>query len=343
MNKRNELIDKFYRDVYIQENKIFQEAIEKKIGENTIRYVEEFLACIKRFLKEIAQMQNTVWNKVGCIEISFLRASVDSSDLLIALETYDEKQDMGECLIDMRSSFNWLSNEWCDLKDKLYGIREKEEWCRYINPEDIRVMLQGTLFQIFIKIIYLVKYPMQTCDTWQEYKMINRTDFFYISVGEFRDRQKLVFVDREEFDIFLSKNTIPLCYGKFWNKTYKQKVFGNIDLKGSKFINCTFERCEFKNAKFNDNIFYNCFFYHCKFSETDFSGAIVEDTVFDECDLTELNWYIPFDATNKDVDDVYRITEVKECKIIRSALRKENMDICHIVNLTLEDAIEGEV
>ncbi len=340
MNKRGKLIEKFHKEVFLHEDKIFQEAIDVKIRSENRTYMEELCACVKRFLKEIAQLQKTIFHKIGCIEISFLRASVDSSNLLVALEAYDERQDVGKCLIDMRSSFRWFAEEWTTFKDRLNNIREKEEWCRYISQEDIRVMLQETYLQLLVKMVYLFKYTFQFLDTWEEYKAIRNTDFFYLSMGEFRDNQKILFVDRAEFDIFLCGVSDPLCYGKFGGKTYKNKVFGNLDLKGSKFINCSFERCDFNNMKFNDSFFFNCHFFKCKFCKTDLSGSVFEDCIFDECDLEELDWYIPFDIADKEQKEVYRTTEIKQCNILRTYLKKNKLDMCRIVNLKMEDIIE---
>lgn len=342
MDKRTDYIEKFQREIFAQEDEHFQAGINQLIEQNSESYIEDFKKSVKCFLTEIHKMQATVMEKVGCVEISFLRASVDSDKLLMAFEAYDEMQDIGRCLIDMRSSAGWFTKEWEQFKERLNELRERQEWCRYVNYEDIRIMLQGAFYQLYMKLIYLFKYSLQTCDTWEEYQNIRHTDIFYISVGEFRDKQKLIFVDRAEFDIFLSGINTPLCYGKFSDKVYKQKVFGNLNLKGSKFINCRFEKCDIQKVELQDSIFVDCIFYQCTFQEADLSGSMLTYCRFDECDLGGMDWYVPISEESQDVKDVYRKTILADCTLQRSYVKRKKIDACMCINTELKETVERE-
>ena len=330
-NNRDECWKRFCDEWYFQEFNKFNSSIAKNVCENIDKYMGEMKKLVKGFMTSINNYQYEIMQPVGCIELSFLRLSVYEDNLLFVMEAFDEKQDIGKCLASSKVEINWFKEEWTTLRDTLLLKRQDIEWKTFIREEDIYVMLQDTLTILFQELVILFKYTFEVCDMWDEYKKMNRSQmFFYISMGEYHDKQDLLFVDRQEFDIFMQDENASCKYGRFLDKVYHKKRISEKNFYRSLFENCRFEKTIFEDCDMKDNRFINCIFYGCELRDVDFSGGIFVDCVFDECDLAGVDW------SN---DKKCRKTLISKSRFIRSNLIQKNINECEVI---YSEFIEGE-
>ena len=334
---RNTYWKKFYKECYYREFEEFHAKVAEKINHNAQNYILQMKQMVKDFMMHINHFQYMIGQPIGCIELSFLRLSVRKDVLLFALEAFDEKQDMGKCVADYKLELDWFSEEWKALREELLEVREDASWIQYIHKEDIYVMLQDALTILFAELVMLFKYTFETCDTWEECQKLSKSEqFFYISIGEYHDEQKLVYVERKEFDIFIQQEKDTCRYGRFLEKIYRDKRITERDFKGSVFIDCKFEKTIFEQSKFFDTRFYNCYFYKCDMRAIKFYGAVFVNCIFDECDLEGVEWYRDDSNLLEKNDDLYRRTLLKECRIVRSRFLYEKIGECQLLNTDIE-------
>lgn len=330
---RNTYWKRFYKECYYHEFSDFNAKVTDKINHNLQNYILQMKQMVKDFMTQINHLQYVIGQPIGCIELSFLRLSVRKDVLLFALEAFDERQDLGKCVANYRLELDWFREEWEVLKENLLKAREDASWIQYIREEDIYVMLQDVLTILFAELVMVFKYTFEECDTWEECKMLAKSEqFFYISIGEYHDEQKLVYVERKEFDIFMQQEKDSCRYGRFFDKIYREKRITGRDFKGSLFVNCKFEKSILEQSVFNDTRFYNCYFYKCDMRTIKFYGAILINCTFDECDLESVEWYRDDSALAEKNDDWYRKTFLKDCEIVRSRYRSDKINECQLIN-----------
>ncbi len=332
---RNEVWEKFYQEVYGEEFKSLNQAIVHKLAKKKKEYQQQFCVMLKHFIESINTYNMIIMQPVGSIEISVLRQSVYEDKIQLAFEAFDSKQDMGECVAGYQLGIDWLNEEFGRHKEILLKKREKEEWIREIHVEDIYIMLQDSIRSALRILIGFLKYSLEGMETWEEFRKLKKTDsFFYVSLGEYRDKQYLLYVTREPYDL-LTVNPSETCrYSDFNNCVYKEKIIAGLDIRNSFFVACTFEKVRIAENQMTDCKFFNCTFYRCDFSKLEFTGSLFIECVFDECNFEDVVWY-----DDQRQDDFFRKTCVGDCKFIRCKVDTAELNKCQLENLTM---IEGE-
>lgn len=337
MISREEYLESFRQECYSKVNKEFQNKVLQNFAQNREKYIQQLQDAIKKFMEQIGKMQIIECIPVGCIEISFLRLSASSECLEIVLEAYDMDQELGNCVASTHGRLEWISTEWQEMKQSLEENRIKEKWAGNIRKADLLNMLQDSLYELFVGITFFLKYELLECREWKEYQELVRTNYFYISMGEFHDWQKKLFVDREHFDIFQIESETSLRYGLHEETIYHKKEFRKMDLKGSKFVKTLFKECQFYNVKLMDSQFQDCQFIKCRFDGIDFSGSVFDSCSFEKCDIEETEWYknvtLPIDV----FDDLYRKTVLRECHYKNCRLNRERIEKCILIQTEITD------
>lgn len=332
MKSREEYLECFRVECYDEANKVFQNKTLQNFARNREHYIQQLQDAIKKFMEQIGKMQIIECIPVGCIEISFLRISAGEKNLNIVLEAYDMDQELGNCFANAQIGLDWLSGEWEEIKQNLEERRNQDKWAGNIRKADILNMLQDSLYDLFVGMTFFYKYELQECREWKEYQEMVRTKYFYISMGEYHDWQKKLFVDRENFDIFQIEPDISLRYGVHDELIYHKKEFRKMDLKGSKFVKVIFRECQFYNVQMMDNQFRECQFIKCKFGRINFSGSVFEDCIFEKCDALEIIWFDNVTTPADMFDDLYRKTVLHKCHFKKCDINKEQIDKCILIN-----------
>lgn len=331
MKSREEYIECFRVECYDTEKKQFQTEIMQNLAENRDKYIQLMQEAIKKFMHEIGKAQIMEYIPVGCIEISFLRLSVNEESLDMVFEANDIEQDFGECVASSYIKLDWFSDEWVNFKNRLEKKRIMDKWAGNISKADILNMLQDTLYDFFVTLTFFYKYNLNNCREWQEYQELVRTKYFYISMGEYRDWQKKLFVDRESFDIFQVEQGSSLRYGLFEKTIYHRKEFRKMDLKGSQFVKATFKNCQFYNVKMQDSMFKDCQFINCQFHGIDFSGSIFEECIFERCIMEEVTWFENVTFPRDTFDDLYRKTALISSCLKNCTIDQEKLEKCNLI------------
>lgn len=329
---REEQWKKFFQECYFEEYKRFQTAVIEKTGKQGKVYIEQFKFMLKDFIKSVKRYDFMIGKQIGSIEVSFLRQSVLSDKLIISFEAFDERQELGDCVAGYQLEVDWFQEELQEHKNRLLQARQNENWIREIREADIYVMLQSTIAGFIRGMVGLLKYSLETFPLWEETQSFNRSKmFFFVSVGEYRDWQYLIYVEREAFDL-LTANTSDTCrYGKFEKCVYHGQAIENRDIRDSFFDRCTFEKVRFTGSKVADCRFYDCVFYGCDLSGLDFTGAVFYNCKFDECNLQDTVWY---DITNK--LDFFRKTCIGKTSFTRCGVDESTFADCSVEGLTFD-------
>ncbi len=323
---------KFFQECYFEEYKRFQAAVIERTGKQGKEYIEQFKLMLKDFINSVKQYDYMIGRQIGSIEVSFLRQSMLSDKLIVAFEAFDERQELGDCVAGYQLEVDWFQEEIQAHKDRLLQARQNENWIREIREEDIYVMLQSTMAGFIRGMVGLFKYSLETFPLWEETQAFNRSKmFFFVSMGEYRDWQYMIYVERAEFDL-LTINASDTCrYGKFEKCVYHEQAIENRDIRDSFFDQCTFEKTRFTGSKVTDCRFYDCVFYGCDLSGLDFTGAVFYNCKFDECNLQDIVWYDPT-KTN----DFFRKTCIGKTSFTRCGIDESAFSDCSVEGLMFD-------
>lgn len=337
---KQEYVNRFWQECFEIENAHYQKQLLKNASENAKAYIEQMRNIIKQFFLQIEKMQILVTMPVSCVEISILRSSVYSDTLKVCLEAFDMDGHSGSPVLSTIIEIDWFQDEWKELIENLEVKRKQTEWARYVKPEDIMIMLQDTIHDNTVGLYFFFKYVFEDVKEWKEYANIIHTDFFFLSMGEYHDWQRNLFVDRPEFDIFMADMNNSLRYGSFSQVIYKGKDFTKMDLKGSVFEDCKFVECEFRDTNLMDCKFINCEFVLCGDMDVNFSGSLFQRSSFRKCNLKNVVWFQNPVFPVEKFEDLYRRTKIFDCDIYNCVCFEEKMGECDIRGTQIRNDLE---
>ncbi len=335
-NIRQEYVEKFKNGPFEEISGEFRNTWAKSMAKNREMLLVQIKRQLRAMLRELLKIQTVEALVAGCVEISLLRSSFYLKEPRLSIEIYDQKQSLGNCILESGLALPFLYELWQDYYEKLKKESTSLEWARFITDEVIYTLMQESLDHMAMGMAFLMKYNLEECHEWKELKELEKTELFFISAGDYRNWQKIVFAVREPFDIFIQDEEMSRRYGRFKNQVYYRKEIEAMDLKGSCFLECRFRYCALEDIYFNDCTFVQCEFVNTSFKQIHMPGTVFAGCSFTNCTFEHMEWQAAYDFTAEEIEDCYRITTFQECKFLDCGMEERDLEGCHIVNTRFE-------
>lgn len=234
-------------------------------------YLNKVSLGITRIISEIKKLQNRLVCPIKCIQLSLMRYSILGGCPIIRIDAYGEGGILAGELITGEINISWPSIGLKELKEKLL-LEEQKDNCLY--AADVDVLLSKTVDLIEYYFRETLRYEWKLVEEIVILQEIDKTDDFYVSVGEYMDKQEYMYVERSAIDIFFNEKKETLIYRTYKDAIYRDKQFNKLELEGARFINCVFDRTVWKYCSLIDCTFENCSFEKSRFEESDMRGCV---------------------------------------------------------------------
>lgn len=254
------------------QNEILLKMLEYQ-KQNRESYLDKLKNGIVTVCEELIKKQEFLIMPIKCIQISLMRYSILLGNPIIRIDAYGEGGVLHDALESKEVQITWPAVGLEEMREKLRLKYEDEE-------AQIDVLLNKMIDLIEYAFRETLRYEWKWIDEIEQVKELGKTTDFYISVGEYMDKQEYIYVQREQVDIFFRDKQETLVYRNYNDVIYQAKNFLKLDLEGSRFVHCTFEGVDFEESSLIDCTFENCIFKKCTFQGNDMRGC-----VFVECSL----------------------------------------------------------
>lgn len=295
---------------------------------------------LEQLIHHVVLIQNEVPIKIGCIQISLLLSSLQTQNPELMYEVYDEGKEFGTLLYAQTFQCNWLLPHWQEEMQQLKSKIAELKWQSYLGEGAVHALMWEKIDAVIQVFAISLKYDFDNFRTFKEADRLLKSDEFYLSIGEYRGWQKIVYCDKQEKDIFQERINKNFSYMRFPQRIYKDKLFGAFQLKSTRFDDCVFVDTVFNKANLQDAEFHNCVFRNCRFEECILNGCI-----FENCDLQRLEWKEnqlkkgPVCVDNR-VVDVCRPTMFIRCIIHNNYFQKNVLFECLKIECDEKDNVE---
>jgi hypothetical protein len=308
----------------------------KYITENKQEMVEQFMKELDTFFKEAARIQQETGIISGSVQISFLRSSVYFEKPQVSFEAYDKYGVLGKKILEKYVSIPWLFRYWEDYKKEMAVCTGERHLERYVSPERVRVLMNESITILVYFLVGILKYPLSNCDDLTYYKGIVKEKEFSVSIGEYFDWQKTVFMEVPQVDIFFNTEKRSLQYQKYTQIVYKNKQFKHLDLSHTRFTDCHFVGCTFQDVVLNDCDFIGCRFQNIVVEECTLYGTAFEKCLIQKSDFNETQWW-GNEFTAEPAADIYREGVFQACVLNTVGFTNSSLKHLKLFNNDMKD------
>lgn len=314
--EKKDYIEEFETKEYEEATRIFIRKTTEYIRDNFNTICNEITKVLNDFLKNIGNMQKKQMIPVGQITISLIRVSAWEEKRYIRFDAYDEEQLLGRNIAFQYADAEWLFAAWnAYYEDLAYRVKETGKE-RYIKEASIKQMMNRSLRELTTIMALTLKYILDDADYLEHFKDCTKTDGFIISAGEYMDRQKMLYAELPEVDIFFNQEKRPLVFQKIAYKRYYDKEFIDLDLRNARFTHCDFIRCNFENVDLSDVRFVDCTFKNVCMKSGKLYGAAFTDCTLENVNIEGMavKW-VPFENGETKETELYRDVQYRNCLI----------------------------
>lgn len=347
-------LQEFMEAYHAKERKWFLEQTFQYVNEHRQELVEKIQKNLEIFLMGVATGQKEFPVPVECIQLSLLDVSIFKEEPALRYDAYGELGVLGTRLYSKNFPCEWILTYWEEYRKRLEEDVKEMQAVRYISQARIRQIMMESTGMLNAFIYGIIKYPFHALDTMEPLKELLKTENFYISFGNYMDRQALLHTEYPEIDIFFHGKEEALEYRKYQHKVYRKKEFKELDLTHSRFVECQFVNCRFEKCQLKDVTFENCRFYHTDMENCTGYGMTMNNCIIEQLKCVEVNFhyegeedgsakdiYKPLEIFLSQIDDM----EMENCNLSYSSLLENNpvkikISECNLENSTMEGKID---
>lgn len=314
--EKKDYIEEFEAKEYEEATRSFIKNTTDHIRDNIHAICDEITGALDDFLKNIGNAQKKQSIPIGQITISLIRVSAWEEKRYIRFDAYDEEQLLGRNVAFQYVDAEWLFVAWdAYYEDLVYRVKETgKERC--IKEASIKQMMNRSLRELATILALTLKYTLDDADYLEHFEDCIKTDGFVISAGEYLDRQKVLYAELPEVDIFFNQENRPLIFQKIAYKRYHDKEFKDLDLRNARFTHCDFIRCNFENVDLSDVRFVDCTFKNVCMKSGKLYGAAFTDCTLENVDMEGISVkWIPFENGVTAEPELYRDVQYRNCLI----------------------------
>lgn len=322
-------LQKFVETYHTKERSWFLEHTFEYLKEHRQELAEKVKKNLEIFLFGVAAGQKEFPIPIECIQISLLDVSIFKEKPVLRYDAYGEMGVLGTRLFSKNFPCEWILTYWEEYRKRLEQDVKEMQATRYISQARIEQMMMESTGMLNALIYGMVKYTFDTLDTIEPLKELMKTEYFYISFGNYMDQQKQLYAEYPEIDIFFHKEEESLEYRKYQHKVYRKKEFVKLDLTHSQFVECQFVNCKFQECDLKDVIFENCRFYHTDMEKCTGYGITMNNCIIEQLKCSNINFHYEGEE-NGSVKDIYKPLEIFQSQINEMEVENCNLSYANI-------------
>ena len=278
--------EEFEKNIYLGLRNATLERLLEVFNQEETSFVAAVKYKLDRTLIKLQKLQEMVDVPVKCIQLSLMRYSILKGTPLIRIDIYGELGVLSDAILTDEMKVSWLATGLEELRENLLLKAEEND---EVHLGDIDVWMSKTVDWIMHIFKEKLRYHWKLAEELERLNCIKKAKDFYISVGEYMDKQEYMYVDRAPIDIFFNVEKETLIYRKYVDVIYLNKRFQNLELEGARFINCSFQSSEFQNCSLIDCTFENCNMKKILFDNCDMRGCEFVGCTFQKVDHIKMD------------------------------------------------------
>lgn len=282
------------------------------------------------YFKELVRRQAIDVPPVSAIHISFLYTSLYFGNPQFQIDAYGENLYLEPSYLTTKMKADWLFKHWEAYEAALTEEMKKDREIFY--REALMYQISTKSIKNLLYYIYTsFKYIMRECENLESLKVLQKTEEFYISFGEYRDWQRPIYGEYPEIDLFNCEEDAFRKYRRFEKAYYKQKAFLEWDLYQGVFEDCHFRNTHFNKTTLNDERFKNCIFDHVVLEEVNLYGVTFENCHFKEVSFKNCLGGI-YGLPPEAIQEVYKNAEWLKCQFEATCFEACNLSFNLLLN-----------
>ena len=227
----------------------------------------------KGFLSALAKMQETLDCQVCILTFSVLWTSLLQGKPAILIEAYEDTPFASDPVLSEKVPAPWLFYGWSSFIEALEKKCSELALNTYIRLPEIRAKALEAAQNILITYCMMMKAHLRQLSQSEEWAAIQKQIFFFVSAGEYMERQLPLLGERPELDLAYLENGADARFSKFKDCTFMDQSFTELFLTDTSFNHCTFRGVTFEKCALCDALFVDCTFENCTLSDLSIMGA----------------------------------------------------------------------
>lgn len=239
----------------------------------------------KRFLKALAKVQEYKEIKISAVTFSMLWTSLAAETPTMLIEAYDGLPFLTDPVLSEKFKAPWLFPGWKKLLDSIRDRCGDLALGSYIRYPQIKGKGVEAARNMLVSYTMMLKAHLRELPQSEEWKGVKKADVFFVSAGEYMEKQLPVLGIRPELDITYLEKGEEARFAAFRDCRYQGHTFTGLNLTDTVFEHCVFQKVTFDACALTDSRFISCTFEDCRFAQLSLMGAEflscrITDTVF---------------------------------------------------------------
>lgn len=266
------------------ENEFCEKCFEPVFSDWTKRIIEQYaneresikmliLTQSRGFLATLAELQQQIDCQVSTLTFSFLWTSLLQGEPAILIEAYEDIPFVSDPILSEKIPAPWLFWGWTDFIKALEEKCGKLALSTYIRLPQIRAKALSAAQEILITYSMILKDHFRQLPQTPEWRAIQKQLFFFVTAGEYMERQLPLLGERPEVDLVYLEKGSDVRFAKFQGLVFKGQNFSELLLSDTCFLQCTFQDVTFEQCGLCDAVFIDCTFENCTLSHLSIMGT----------------------------------------------------------------------
>lgn len=234
----------------------------------------------KGFLAALAKVQEALDCQVCILTFSVLWTSLLQGKPALLIEAYEDIPFGFDPVLSEKVPAPWLFYGWSGFLDALEKKCGELALNTYIRPPEIRAKALEGAQNILITYCMMMKAHLRQLPQSEEWRSARKQVFFFVSAGEYMERQLPLLGERPEIDLAYLERGGDARFCVFKNCAFTEQTFSELHLADTSFHHCTFRDVTFEKCELCDALFVDCTFENCTLSNLSIMGAELYATRF---------------------------------------------------------------
>lgn len=322
-------LQEYYEERYQALEISLMESVSSRMGREFRKIFQICMGHWQEILREACAVQEEEKIPCGYMSISFLNTSLLEGNPLFQVDFYNEEWVYGEPWMRGRMPADFLFREWAEfcrtaLDDSFY-VRSK------LQPPAIKTLFLGTAERLVYLFSCFAKYFMKDLSDLSEFQSLKKEASMYVTCGMYLDWQERIYAVLPSLDLKDLPDNEETAFREFREIVCHGNVFRDADLRHCRFYDCTFRNCVFEQVDLSDAYFRNCHFYDTDFSQVKVAGCVWEEGIFRSCGFQDSD-------TQAEGDEYFA-----EAEMVRSKLFGLRVQGCDFSYFLLRDCSSEDV
>ena len=319
------------------------QTVTEQYGKDSERVETLLLAHGKGFLGALVKMQEQLDCRVCILTFSILWTSLLQGKPAILIEAYEDIPFGSDPVLSEKIPAPWLFYGWSGFVGALEKKCGELALNTYIRLPEIRTKALEAAQNILITYCMMMKAHLRQLPQTEEWASVRKQEFFFVSAGEYMERQLPLLGERPELDLAYLESGTDARFSKFKDCTFTGQTFSQLFLADTAFHHCVFQGVTFEKCALCDALFVDCTFENCTLSDLSIMGAEFYATRF-----TGVKFYCVWSdlGQSREKKDCVSCgqTTFTNCLLERTQFQDSNLseakiDSCQFIELSADNSV----